>query len=325
MIAETLGKLKDDTRLNAFFEKVLSRYPDHYLAILDYANGLALLADPRAEEFFRKAIELRHEGDPEAVADFGEFLISQGRFDEALKVLVLKEGERLDYLHLLRGYALEKLGRLEEAKAEYSRYIPFSRDFPAPVKFRVPGSTAQKGIVFEGDVSPQDICTDMMNRFSTMIYCESRGEGTGGMRAVGWTARTRVFNGNSSDPCLSFINNSGPSLCYKYYNVITQPGQFYLGCGTRDSVTDQIARDVFYGNVPDPVNSWCPSGQIVSNPCTAYCSTPEYNGAHRNGPIWFYATSGTCPSTHPSAGSCSYLRGKTCGNGGSDNCFYQRR
>lgn len=166
----------------------------------------------------------------------------------------------------------------------------------------------------------------MMNRFSTMIYCEASSESIGGMRAVGWTARTRVFNGTSSDPCLSFINNSGPSLCYKYWNVITQSGQFNDECGRRNPDTDQVARDVFYGNVPDPVNSWCPSGQIVSSPCTAYCSTSQYNGAHRNGPIWFYSTtSDTCSSSHPGAPNCSSNRGQTCQNGGWDHCFYQRK
>lgn len=100
----------------------------------------------------------------------------------------------------------------------------------------------------------------------------------------------------------------------------TQPYQFYR-CGTRDDSSDATAYNVFYGIAADPYAQWCAAGTASSTTwCSATCGEEQLSGASANGPSFFYATSGGCPSVHPSG--CGFNPKKTCGNGGSDNCFY---
>lgn len=118
-----LEETKDAERFKTLFAEIFTSFPHDYLATHDYAKGLALLDDPNAEEMFKKAIKLRPEGSGQVIADFGEYLIVQERYEDALANMELQPEDRLSYIHLLRGFALEKLGRLEEAKKEYSACI----------------------------------------------------------------------------------------------------------------------------------------------------------------------------------------------------------
>lgn len=142
-LAETLGRTGDRETFESIFSRLLAASPSPTTR-QDYARGLVLLGDPRAEEALRKAADADPNGD--AVAQYGEWLLDHGRERDALERLPVQTP--LHYLHFLRGVALERLGRVEEARAEYDQFRDFSRTFPAPERFRVQDSQAQQGIRF---------------------------------------------------------------------------------------------------------------------------------------------------------------------------------
>lgn len=148
-LAETLGRTGDRQTFERLFQQALARDPSAAV-YLDYARGLSLLRDPRAEDAFRQALQLQPEGD--AAADYGEWLLDHRRYPEALDVL--PEATPLYYLHFLRGFALEKLKRTEEARQEYAQFRDYSATFPAPARFRIPKSPVQAGIRFKGKGAP---------------------------------------------------------------------------------------------------------------------------------------------------------------------------
>ncbi|HEV2856646.1 MAG TPA: hypothetical protein VHC97_27915 [Thermoanaerobaculia bacterium] len=144
-LADTLGRTGDRQTFERLFQQALARDPSAAV-YLDYARGLSLLGDPRAEDAFRQALQLQPEGD--AAADYGEWLLDHKRYQEALDVL--PGSTPLYYVHFLRGFALEKLKRTEEARQEYAQFRDYSATFPAPARFRIPKSPAQAGIRFQG-------------------------------------------------------------------------------------------------------------------------------------------------------------------------------
>lgn len=144
-LAETLGLLGARQELDRIFSRLMAAGTPEPTVFLDYAQGLARLNDPRTEEALKKALP-RADGD--ARAAYAEWLLDQGRDRDAL--VLLPEETSLYYLHFLRGLALERLGRTEEASAEYARFAKYSATFPAPVRFKIPGSRTQaaSGIQF---------------------------------------------------------------------------------------------------------------------------------------------------------------------------------
>lgn len=341
LIGRGLAKLGDAAEMDRVFTKALAVADEPYVVRLDYANALRLLSDSRAENWLREGMEIAPDGNDDAKAGLAEWFLDQGRYDETLSLLA--PDERLRYLQFLIGYALEQVGRADEARSHYLEAAGFSQDFPMPAKYRILGSSAQEGIKFEGPepLVTAGVPTSLGNSFgpaidqscsgqvylSRMLYCEARGESWGGMRAAAWTARTRVFKGTVY--CCVSISNGGSNLCTQYYNVLTQPYQFCIGC-CRTSTTDDVAYETYYGFGPDPISGYCPGNCIDLPPnyiCTDTCSPNmkcwgNQNGASTYGPMFFYSTSGSCPTYHPGAGSCSHNHGKRCGNGGYDHCFY---
>jgi hypothetical protein len=144
LVAQTLGRTKDRETLERLFERMLAKDASSPV-YLDYATGLVLLGDPKAEEAFKNALRSDPNGD--AAARYGEWLLDQRRETDVLAVLPAETP--VYYIHFLRGLALERLGQTEAAKAAYGRYRNFSRTFPAPTRFRLPGSTLQSGIHFQ--------------------------------------------------------------------------------------------------------------------------------------------------------------------------------
>lgn len=317
-IATGLARLGDTTTLNQFFQRALAVPDNIYLTHLHYAQGLHLLGDPRTEGWYRRAIQFQPEGNVDAVAYYAEWLLDQDREGQVLQLL--SPTEHVQYLHFLRGVALERQGRLDEAREEYEHYIRFSADFPAPDKYRIPGSSAQQGITFEGDVGAQTHCQTHLD-LSATISCEAGGETQGGMRMVGWTIRTRVFRGDYA--CCLSVDNSGATLCDQYYSVIHQPNQFVCCC-TRTPTTDHVASDVWYGWAPDPLTGYCPCGTAEGPWCSAqiHCSCNSQNGAHQLGPTSFRG--GICAGCAcPNIGACFDDHGQVCGDGITpENCFY---
>jgi len=336
LAAQILGRTGDINALDSLFGRVLIIAPT-FETYLHYALGLSLLGDPRTEAICHRAIELQPEGNVDALAFYAEWLLDQRREREVLDLL--PADTHFEYLHFLRGVAWERLGYLKKAKAEYAWFVPFSHDFPAPERYRIPNSLAQVGIRFEGDVSITTTDSQARVGLSTLIYGEAGGESSGNQRAVGWIVRNRVLRGSVGSPPCPYVNNSGATLADKYKSVMCQAGQFAGMCSAwcsdpstpscpRSPTTDHNAYDVWYGYAPDPVKpgGYCPGGYNTSTcpdgicePCwsVVHCWGGTY-GHSAQGGLFNIGTSGSCP-TH----SCAPTpRGKVCGDGGSDNCFY---
>jgi tetratricopeptide (TPR) repeat protein len=143
-LAETLGRTGDRETFERLFQQALGRHPSPAVH-LHYARGLSLLGDPKAEEAFREAVQLQPSGD--AVAGYGEWLLDHGRYQEVLDRF--PSSTPLQYVHFLRGVALEKLQRADEARQEYDQFRNSSAASPAPARFKIDGSQAQAGIQFQ--------------------------------------------------------------------------------------------------------------------------------------------------------------------------------
>jgi tetratricopeptide (TPR) repeat protein len=320
-IAIGLGQLKDLATMDSYFEKVLKEGNEPYLASLDYARGLSLLNDPRAEGWYKKAMAVEPEGVADAVAYYAEWLLDHGREVNDI---------RIQYVHFLKGVALERLGRPEEARREYEHYRKMSVDFPAPAKYRIPGSKTQAGLVFEGDIQPLATESEAKQKLSQVIAGEARGESVGGQRAVGWTVRTRVFRayyvptscGGYGNPngVWGAISSSAP-LADRYIAICDAPGQFVQSDSTPS--TNTRADEVWYGLVPDPVVCNCIRGSIIGGCCDGMCTWGMTQGAFPNGPAWLHSDRyGQCPDYHPSS-SCSQYKVEQCKNDWPNNCFYK--
>ncbi len=323
-IAVGLAELRDVAHMEEFFRQALQLGDESYLTHLDYAQGLAMLGDLRAEEWYKKAIALQPKGNVDALAYYAEWLLDQGELNRVLELIPPTVPS--PYLHLLRGVALERMGRIGEARQAYARYAPVSAIFPVPARYRIEGSVAQEGLYFEGEAEEPSPLQSCLTNISQSIYCEARGENGGGMRNVGWTMRNRVFAHTPSNPCLNF-GISGATLCAKYVSAINAG---FCACADNcrtTSSTDWAAADIYYGRTPEGYTGWCPNGTYPEcmypcDPNRCRCSSDQTQGGRRYGMLYMYGTSGTCPSQHPCCGACTVNRGKLCGNGGSDNCFY---
>ncbi|HQE93388.1 MAG TPA: tetratricopeptide repeat protein [Anaerolineae bacterium] len=341
LLAQVLGKTSDMATFSRLFEQALALDPT-FEVVLDYARGLSLLDNPDAEDIYRRAIELQPEGNIDAVAYYGEWLLGHKRADEVL--MLIPTNAHAEYLHFLRGVALERLGRLDEAKAEYDQFVTFSVNFPAPNRYRITASKAQAGIQFEGNVRVNATDGQAVVGLSTLLKGEAGGDGSGQQRAEGWVVRNRVLRGSVSG--CPYVQNSGATYADKYKSVMCQSGQFDAMCSAWCSnpstttcpttpSTNHNANDVYYGYAPDPVASggYCPAGydyntcnppHISCSPCDSnvHCNGANTTGYSTAGGLFNYGTSGSCPSQYIGPGCPPTSRGKVCGNGGSDNCFY---
>lgn len=70
-----LSALADLVRLDKYFSKLIKLSPDNYAIYHYYAKALSKLNDKRADEFFKKAISIRHEGHISPVVDYAEYLL----------------------------------------------------------------------------------------------------------------------------------------------------------------------------------------------------------------------------------------------------------
>lgn len=313
MLVQGLGRTKQTKRFEQLFNRAFEIGDQPHVTHVDFARGLAQLGDRRAEEQFQIAIRNQPDGHIDALVAFAEWLLDQGRTSDVLAVV--SAPDTVFYPHFLRGVALERQGKIDQARAEYAVYTAFSQDVPAPAKYRIEGSVAQAGIHFEDSMHVQTHCAGH-TRLSIMIYCEARGESIGAQRLVGWTARNRALRGTIAN-CIS-ITNSGATLCDKYYNVIGQSGQFYIACGGRNATSDQVAYDVFYGYVPEGITGACPVGTRTGDACnTGYCGTSNTTNYAPRGAFWFDLG---CSSQT----ACKSNAGSLCGNDdvGNDMCFY---
>ncbi len=341
-LAQTLGRTGDLDSLDRLFTDALALDPSA-IVYYHYARGLDGMNDPRMESTLKNAVNLEGEGD--AMALYGERLLDRKRDSEALDLL--PKNPRLYYLQFLRGVALERLKRPDEAKVAYANARNYSVFFPMPARFRIRDSAIQaaSGIRFDDEkggvrsgkkltsVSAAITETDAINGLSYLIWGEAGGENYGGMLSEGWVVRARTLRGTVGSPACPVVSNSGATLADKYKSVMCQgSGSQFNGvclawcsnpassCSFSTS-TDNAAYDVFYGYGPDPVSGHCPSG--ISQSGSSYCDGSikcrgDQDTYKLRTALFNLGTSSTC-ATH----SCApHSYGKVCGNGGLDNCFY---
>jgi hypothetical protein len=118
-ISETLSQTRDKERLRQVFERFLAtdpaRDPDrYYLALLDYAGGLAALGDAGAGTYFEKAVESHPRNNLEAVNRYARYLIDSGQPGKAAELLAsrLTKAQRIRSVQpaYLRREALRRAG-----------------------------------------------------------------------------------------------------------------------------------------------------------------------------------------------------------------------
>lgn len=342
-LAETLGRTGDKETFERIFAELLARDPRGVVR-LDYARGLRRMGDPGTEKALQDARALET-GQGDALAEYGEWLVEQGRDSDVLD-LVPKRAQ-LYYLSFLRAVALERSGMVPEARGEYQRFATFSSFFPAPARFRIAGSTLQTetkihfddesastlGVLGDGLSSDKALVDSQgIKGLSYLLYGEAGAESVGGMRGEGWVVRDRVLRGSVGSPACPYVTASGSTLAEQYRSVMCQGNgaQFNgvclawcsdpnAGC-TSSATTDSVAYDIFNGYAPDPVSGHCPHG--VSTAGTGLCDSARrcvgaYYTYRMTGPLFNYGTSSTCPTL-----CAPTSNGKVCGNGGRDNCFY---
>lgn len=345
-LAQTLGRTGDETTFEQLFAEALARTP-HSIARYQYAMGLSRMGSLRAEDAFKKAIKAPAEGD--AHASYAEWLFDRSRYADALEMLPASP-QKIYYLHFLRGVALERANRTDEAKEAYRQFRDFSAHFPAPARFRIQDSTLQResGIHFDDETGIREgsssngltsvtaplVNQDAINGLSYLIWIEARGESYGGMLAEGWVARARVLRGSvSANPC-PYVQNGGATLADQYKSVLCQSGQFENYCTawcsnpattscSRNSTTDSAAYDTFYGYKADPVSGHCPGGPTnLGNLCdgSQRCNGHYYSYKLRS-PLFNLGISASSSCGAHFCAPDNY--GKVCGNGGTlENCFY---
>jgi tetratricopeptide (TPR) repeat protein len=344
-LSRTLAATGDLETLDRLFAEALARDPSAAV-YHDYARALSRLDDPRAEETFKKAMDLEGEGN--AMSDYGEWLLDRKR--DADTLTMLPKNPRLYYLHFLRGVALERGKRFEEARAAYSQVRDYSAFFPLPSRFRIAGSSLQgaSGLFFDdaasqtgskrglSNISAPITVDQAIQGLSYTIWGEARAESYGGMLAVGWIVRARALRGSAGNPTCPFVTNSGTTLADKYRSVMCQTSQFVGVCSawcsnvsttscSSTTSTNNAAYDVYWGYGPDPVAHYCPSGISQSgNECdgTIKCNgnTDTYRLAS---PVFNLGIDLSVQTTCSNHSCAPGNNGRVCANGGArDNCFY---
>jgi tetratricopeptide (TPR) repeat protein len=335
LLSDVLSRTDDTENFERLFSRALA-LDSSVDTPYRYARGLSRMNSPLAEDAFKAAVSLQAEGS--AHADYGEWLLDHGRYADVL-TLLSQEPQRY-YLNFLRGVALEHLGQPGNARKNYEVFRAYSKVFPAPARFRIKGSKAQRGVRFDDEPGDTTAPTkalspnDTIYGLSYMLYGEAVGESYGGKLAVGWVARARVNRGTlqTTNPCP--FSTDPNYLTDAYKAVICQSGAFYGACDawcantasvcswTQD--TQDAAYDVYYGYKADPVSGHCPGGIYAQgDPCSYLprrtCIGDLYSYRYASPLFQLAVPSTTACGVQQSCAPTVY--GKVCGNGGSDHCF----
>lgn len=347
--SEASARLGDRQTLDTLYQEALLVEPT-FVVYLDYAGGLSILGDPRAEEYFKVALDMttQQKMAMAAIEPYGEWLLDHERYEDVLNLRATGEYEAgIEYLHFLKGYALERLGRTDEARAEYAKYRGFNIVSPAPARFKIEGSPAQQKAQLQFEESPPEhnrsskasiFPSQAFKGLSFLIYKEAGAESAGGKRAVAWVVRNRVLRGSvfplgGGLACPS-VDTSGATFPDQYKSVMCQGNgaQFNGVCdawcadpetGTCEDrqETLAIAKDVYYGYAPDPVGKHCPGGfQTPGDLCdpVTKCNGGIKDTYRIRGGLFFQSPPAPCYS-HDCA---PQAWGAVCGNEGSENCFF---
>ena len=223
---------------------------EFYLALVDYGDGLAALADDRAWEHFERAIDLRPQNNTEAVNRYARRLLERGRTREALDLLEgrLDRAERVRRVlpAYLRKEALTRLGldtssADEEIEEIDGRLRQGTGAVTAETARLMAGIFSSAPEEFVHNVATDDcrsttyagrtVCTSYGTCYSTYIvnlaeilWNEARGESWGQSDLVGWTVRNRALQrvscdaypgGTTSTTCRSTLpcSSADPGFC----------------------------------------------------------------------------------------------------------------
>jgi hypothetical protein len=173
-LSELLVELRDKKTLDQVFGKFLNQPKDttdqgsYYLALVDYADGLARLDDERAWGYFEQAIDLRPEGNEDAVNSYVRHLIEHGQADKAATVLETRTTPerriRSGVQARLRKQAFELAKRdVSEAEAEVSQVNqrlsgqPLSGYSSFQTPSTEPSNTTVQALVSGGTVVPSNL------------------------------------------------------------------------------------------------------------------------------------------------------------------------
>lgn len=216
-------------QLDQLFGPLISAGPglsakEFYLALVDYGDGLAALADERAWAHFERAINLRPQNNIEAINRYAKRLLERDRARVALDVLEgrLTRDERIRRIvpAYLRKEALKRLGldtssadeEIEEidrrtnqgAGAVTAATAKLAADiFSAPEKFAHNVATDD---CRSTTYAQSNVCTSYgkcyppyLVNLAEILWNEARGESWGQSDMVGWTVRDRVLQRVSCD------------------------------------------------------------------------------------------------------------------------------
>lgn len=145
--------------VSAWFEQILQIQPHQWEVNLEYGKLLEQLNDSRAELYYSMAMKVRPLGNWQAQAEYAEYMIKQGRFEEVLKHTIVP-GEQAYWLDFLHGYALEKLGRGQEAVRKYRIYAKMTNNRRIPSLYRIENSPFQTGLIFCTAQDPSLECVE---------------------------------------------------------------------------------------------------------------------------------------------------------------------
>lgn len=139
-VSRVLVALNDGARLDEIFSRMLGVAADHYLALVDYAGGLARLNRPEAGARFEEAIRLYPDNNGEAIGRYAQYLLERGDAAKALAVLdQMSPGHRImnGAPAFLRKRALEQLGR-DTSSADAEIELILRRGTPVQGGVRAP-------------------------------------------------------------------------------------------------------------------------------------------------------------------------------------------
>jgi tetratricopeptide (TPR) repeat protein len=139
-VSRALVALNDTARLDEVFSRILDVAPGDYLALVDYADGLARLGRREADARFEEAIQLHPVNNGEAIGRYAQHLLERGDAEKALTVLeqMTPEMRQMNGSPVfLYKRILERLGRdTSFADAEIER---MRQRLGTPVQGGVPG------------------------------------------------------------------------------------------------------------------------------------------------------------------------------------------
>lgn len=231
-VSRVLVELKDGARLGEIFSRILEVAPrvgqkDHYLALVDYADGLARLNRRQADARFEEAIRLYSVNNSEAINRYAQHLLGRRNARKALAVLdqMTPDDRQMHVLPVfLRKRALEQLRRdtsSADAEIELMRQrlgTDVEGGMPGPELTGEPVMT-QRPIAFAHGNYTDDCRAPYYNgvlhcstapsggwcwfpftvNLGEIIWNEARGESVGAQALVAWTVRDRVLQTVSCD------------------------------------------------------------------------------------------------------------------------------